>query len=409
MADRDTDILLIGGGVASATAAAVLREEGFDGSILLAGRELDPPYHRPPASKGYLQGRESKADALVHPDGWWDEHGVELKTRTSVMALDLKERTATLQSKETVRFGQALIATGAMVRRLQVDGAQLDDLHYLRALGNADALRRDVGDAQRVVCVGGSYIGSEVAASLTELGKRVTILMQERHPLERQFGARAGARFRAILEDHGIEIVGDDEVDRFEAATPGVCDQGRVARVLTKGGRTLECDAVVCGVGAQPDVMLARKSGLALGELGGVKCDSRLRTSAERVYAAGDICEYDSVVHGRVMRIEHEEVAAAQGRTAARNMLGADAPHDAVPYFFSDLSDWAAIEYVGPALAWDEEVVRGDIDSGPFAVWYLEDGRVRGVLSLDGAADLDRARELIAAGGPVGAHRVPHA
>src|SRR3954469_14642356 len=408
MADRDTDILLIGGGVASANAAAVLREEGFDGSILIVGRELDPPYHRPPASKGYLQGRESKADALVHPDGWWEEQRVELQTRTSVMALDPAERTATLQSKDNVAFGQALVATGAMVRRLQVDGVQLDGIHYLRALGNADALRGDVEEAERVVCVGGSYIGSEVAASLTELGKRVTILMQEPHPLERQFGTRAGARFRAILEKHGIEIVGDDEVARFEAATPGVCDQGRVARVLTKGGRALECDAVVCGVGAQPDVMLARRSGLELGELGGVRCDSRLRSvSAEHRFAAGDICEYASVVHGRVMRIEHEDVAMAQGATAARNMLGADVAHDVVPYFFSDLSDWAGIEYVGPALAWDEEVVRGNIESAPFAVWYLEGGRVRGVPSVDGAADLARARELIAAGEPVGAAGVP--
>src|SRR3954470_11467211 len=401
MADRDTDILLIGGGVASATAAAVLREEGFDGSVLLVGRELDPPYHRPPGSKGYLRGRESKQDALVHPAGWWEEQRVELKTRTSVMALDPAARTAALQSKETVAFGQALIATGAMVRRLQVDGAQLDGIHYLRALGNADTLRRDVEDVERVVCVGGSYIGSEVAATLTELGKRVTILMQEAHPLERQFGVRAGARFRALLESHGIEIVGSDEVDRFEAATPGVCDAGRVARVLTKGGRTFECEAVVCGVGAQPDVMLARRAGLALGELGGVRCDSRLRTSADGVFAAGDICEYDSVVHGRVMRIEHEEVAAAQGATAARNMLGADVPHDVVPYFFSDLSDWLSLEYVGPALRWDEEVVDGTMGAGPFAVWYLEGGRVRGMLSAAGGGDLDRARELIAGGDAV--------
>ena len=404
MAERETDILLIGGGIASATAAATLRAEGFHGSVLLAGRELDPPYHRPPASKGYLQGRESKDDALVHPAGWWEEQGVDLRTRTSVMALDPAARTATLQSKDEIAFGNALVATGAMVRRLAVDGAQLDGIHYLCAFGNADTIRRDVEDAERVVCVGGSYIGSEVAASLTELGKRVTILMQESHPLERPFGARAGARFRAVLEAHGIEIVGDDEVERFEAAD---ADGARVGRVVTKGGRALEAGAVVCGVGAQPDVMLARKSGLALGELGGVKCDSRLRTSAERVFAAGDICEYDSVVHGRVMRIEHEDVAAAQGTTAARNMLGADAPHDVVPYFFSDLSDWAAIEYVGPALHWDEEIVRGDVESGPFAIWYLEGGRVRGMLSVDGAGDVDAARELIAAGEAVGAAGVP--
>src|SRR3954447_7708675 len=165
MADRETDILLIGGGIASATAAATLRAEGFGGSILLAGRELDPPYHRPPASKGYLVGREGKADALVHPGGWWEEQGVELRTRTNVMALDPAGRTATLQSKEQVAFGQALVATGATVRRLQVDGVQLDGVHYLRALGNADTLRRDVDGVDRVVCVGGSYIGSEVAAT----------------------------------------------------------------------------------------------------------------------------------------------------------------------------------------------------------------------------------------------------
>jgi 3-phenylpropionate/trans-cinnamate dioxygenase ferredoxin reductase subunit len=144
-----------------------------------------------------------------------------------------------------------------------------------------------------------------------------------------------------------------------------------------------------------PDVMLARKAGLALGELGGVLCDSRLRTSAEGIFAAGDMCEYDSVVHGRVVRIEHEEVAAAQGRTAARNMVGADAPHDEVPYFFSDLSDWASLEYVGPALTWDEEQLEGSVDDGAFAITYREGGKVRAMLSVGGAGDLDRARSLI--------------
>ena len=402
MADRDTDILLIGGGIASATAAATLRDEGFDGSILLAGRELDPPYHRPPASKGYLQGRESKDDALVHPPGWWEEHGVDLRTRTSVMALDPAARAAKL-GKEEVGYGQALVATGAMVRRLSVDGSQLDGIHYLRALGNADAIRADVQGAERVVCVGGSYIGCEVAASLTELGKRVTIVMQEPQPLERSFGARAGAYFRSVLEGHGIEVVGGDEIMHFAGGGEG----DRVASVVTAGGRTVPCQAVVCGVGAQPDVMLARKSGLTLGELGGVLCDSRLRTSAEHVFAAGDICEYDSVVHGRVMRIEHEEVAAAQGATAARNMLGADAAHDVVPYFFSDLSDWASLEYVGPALQWDEEAVRGSVDDGTFAVWYLEGGRVRAMLSVNGGGDVERANELIASGDAVGAAGLP--
>jgi 3-phenylpropionate/trans-cinnamate dioxygenase ferredoxin reductase component len=395
MADRDVDILLIGGGIASATAAATLREEGFEGSVMLVARELDPPYHRPPVSKGYLQGREARADAFVHPEGWWEANGVELATRTSVLGVDPVARTATLSTKQEVGFGQALLATGAMVRRLAVDGAQLEGIHYLRTLGTADTLRRDLEEAERVVCVGGSYIASEVAASLTMLGKHVTILMQETHTLERHFGGVAGLWFRELLEDHGIEVVGRDEVARFEE------DGDRIARVVTAGGRTLPADLVVCGVGALPDVMLARKAGLEVGPLGGVRCDARLRTVAPAIFAAGDPCEFDSVLHGRPMRIEHEDVAARQGATAARNLLGADAPHEDVPYFFSDLADWAAVEYVGPAHAWDEEVVRGSLEDGRFAVWYLHEGRVAAMLSVNGGGDLDHARELVRSGAPL--------
>ena len=388
MADRSVDILLVGGGIASAMAAETLRDEGFDGSILLVGRELQPPYHRPPASKEYLRGEHCPDDAHVHPADWWESSDVELLTRTSVLELDPEAREAKLSTKEVVGFDRALVATGAMVRRLSVDGAQLEGVHYLRALGNADTIRSDVDGAEHIVCVGGSYIASEVAASLTALGHRVSMVMLEDEPLERGFGATAGGFFRRVLTEHGIEIVGGDEVERFEGSE-------RVERVVTRGGRTLEAQAVICGVGATPDVMLARKSGLTIGELGGVLCDSRLRTSAGGVYAAGDMCEYDSVVHGRVVRIEHEEVAAAQGRTAARNMLGADTPHDEVPYFFSDLSDWASLEYLGPAYAWDDEEVEGSLDDGAFAIWYRESGAVRAMLSVGGFGDLDRARELI--------------
>jgi 3-phenylpropionate/trans-cinnamate dioxygenase ferredoxin reductase component len=388
MTDRHVDILLVGGGIASATAARTLREEGFGGSILLVGRELQPPYHRPPASKEYLRGEQGLDDTLVQPGSWWEEQGVELLTRTSVLELDPAQRTVKLSSREKVGFGQALVATGAMVRRLAVDGAQLEGIHYLRVLGNADALRTDVDGAEHVVCVGGSYIASEVAASLIELGKRVTMVMLERDPLERSFGPTAGSFFRRVLEEHGVEVLGGEEVARFEG-------DERIARVVTESGRAIEAQAVVAGVGAMPDVVLARKAGLTLGELGGVLCDSRLRTSAEGVFAAGDMCEYDSVVHGRVMRIEHEEVAAAQGATAARNILGADVAHDEVPYFFSDLSDWASLEYVGPALEWDAEEVEGSPDEGAFAVWYCQDGAVKAMLSVSGAGDLDRARQLI--------------
>jgi 3-phenylpropionate/trans-cinnamate dioxygenase ferredoxin reductase subunit len=403
VAAQEVAHLLIGGGIASASAARELREAGADGSILLVGRELDPPYHRPPCSKGYLQGVESREDALVLPPGWWEENDVELLLRTSVIGVDLESRTATLSNKEQVHFQSALVATGAMVRRLNVDGSGLDGIHYLRALGNADAIRKDAEQSERAVMVGGSYIGCEVAATLTALGTRCTIIMQEAVTLERSFGPVAGRFFMERLAEHGIEIVGEDEVDHFEGTGEG--DDARVRAVVTKGGHELPCDMVVAGVGAMPDIMLARKIGLELGELGGVRCSSSLETSAPGVYAAGDMAEFESVVHHQVMRIEHEDVAAQQGRTAARNMLGGGGAHEVVPYFFSDLADWASMEYVGPARDWDEEITRGSLQDGSFSHWYLKDGRVVAALAVERSADLDVARALIAAGTPVGDRR----
>ena len=393
MSDRAVDVLLIGGGVASASAAAELRAGGFDGSITLVTREQDPPYHRPPITKGYLQGREDRASTLVHPASWYADHDVELLTRTPVMELDTEARTAKL-GREVVGFDQALVATGAMVRRLRAEGAQREGIHYLRALGNADALRADVEQAQRVAIVGGSYIATEVAASLTLLGKRCTLLMQEALPTERGFGPVAGGFVRDLLTSHGIEIVAAADVVEFA----GDGDEGRAEAVVCADGRRVEADLVVVGVGATPDVMLARKAGLQLGDTGGVACDSALRTSVEGIFAAGDMCEYDSVIHGRRLRIEHEEVAAEQGRHVARAMLGADWPYSEVPYFWSDLADWATIECVGPAAAWEEEIVRGDPASGSFSIFYLDGGRVAGALAVDRADDLDAARSLIAEG-----------
>jgi 3-phenylpropionate/trans-cinnamate dioxygenase ferredoxin reductase component len=392
MADRRVDHLLIGGGIAAASCAQALREAGAAGSVLLVARELDPPYHRPPITKGHLAGHETRDDTLIAlpPD-------VEVLTRTSVLELDPAARTAKLSSKETVEYGTALLATGAMVRRLPVDGTQLDGIHYLRTLGNAQALRSDAQHAERIVCVGGSYIGCEVAATMTALGKRCTVVLLEEEPMERAFGLQVGAYVRRVLEDHGVEVLPGAEVERFEAEGDG----DRVARVMLAGGRALAADVAVCGIGALPDVMLARKSGLEIGPLGGVRCDAALAVrGVEGLYAAGDMCEHDSVVHRRDMRIEHEEVAAAQGRTAGRNMAGAGVVHDEVPYFWTDLADWATLEYVGPAEAWDEEVVDGDLASGAFAVWYLRDGRVAAMVSAGGHGDLDRAKALIASGEP---------
>ncbi len=389
MADRQVDYLLVGGGLAAASCARTLRERGADGSIVIVGRESDLPYHRPPCSKGYLQGSESREDALIEPPARYLEQQIEALTRVSAMKLDLQARTVWLSNRQEIEFGQALLATGANVRRLGVEGSELEGIHYLRTFGNSDAIREDAA-GKRVVLIGGSYIACEVAAALTQLGCSATIVMLEPVTLSRGFGETAGRFFQERLQEHGVAVHGGEELDRFEG------DSGRVALVHTKSGLELETDVVVMGTGAAPDVMLARAAGLELGHSGGVRVNARLQTAVPGLYAAGDVAEYRSVVHdGRPLRVEHWDVARNQGRVAAVNMLGGEQDYDIVPYFFSDLADWTSLEYVGPASDWDRELVRGSLADGEFSLWYLQEDRVAAVLSVGRGEDLDHARRLI--------------
>jgi 3-phenylpropionate/trans-cinnamate dioxygenase ferredoxin reductase subunit len=341
--------------MAAANCARWLREEGADGSILLVGREFDPPYNRPPLSKGYLQGKESREDVLFRPDEWWGEQDIELIMRTSAMKLDPGERVVTLSTKDEVEFGTALVATGANVRRVRVDGCDLEGIHYLRAFGNSDAIRADAAGAERAVLIGGSYIGCEVAASLTAAhGVSCAIVMQEDVVLSRQFGSEIGRFFQDVLEEHGVEVHGEDELERFEGS------DGRVRKVVTKAGLELDCDMVVVGVGVMPDVTLARSAGLELGESGGVKCSAGLESSAPGIYAAGDMCEYESTIHGSRLRLEHWDVALNHGKTAAL-------------------------------------VVRGSLEDGNFTAFFVheEEGHVVSALTVGRSDDLEHARRFI--------------
>lgn len=393
MADRDVDHLLIGG-FAAAHCAAGLRKGDADASILLVGRESEPPYERPPLSKEYLRGEAERAAAYVHEPAWYEDNGVELLTGTSVVSLDPAARTAKLQSGEEVAFGKALLATGSMVNILSVDGAPLNGIHYLRAFGNSDSIRDDVADAERVVIVGGSFIGAEVAASLTAIGKRCTIVMIEDVTLSGVFGEEVGRYFHDLLESRGVTIHGGEKLAAFEG-------DERVEKLLTESGLEIECDAVVVGAGVRPDTMLAQRSGLEVEN--GIVCDAGLETSVEGIFAAGDCCSYESEIHGRRLRVEHWDVAFNQGAHAAKAMLGAKQPYRIVPYFFSDLADWASLEYVGPAQRWDEVIWRGRREDDEFSAFYIADDRVAAALSVGRSEDLQHARRLIEAGTGLGA------
>jgi 3-phenylpropionate/trans-cinnamate dioxygenase ferredoxin reductase component len=391
------DYLLIGGGMASAHCAAEVRKRGGEGSILLVGREPDPPYERPPLSKEYMRGESKREDAYVNGADWYEDNDVELLSGASVMSVDVGTRTARLQTKEDVEFSKAVFATGARVNILHhLEGAQLEGIHYLRVLGNSEAIREEAAGAEHVVLIGGSYIASEVAASLTATGVSCTMVMLEDVALSRAFGEEVGRYFHEILASKGIELVTGEELDAF-------LGEGRVRAIRTKSGREVEGDVVVVGAGVHPDTMLAERAGLQVDN--GIVCDSKLETSVEGIFAAGDVCSYQSVVHGRRLRIEHWDVALQQGQHAGSALLGEGEPYRVVPYFFSDLADWTSLEYVGPAESWDEIVWRGDRDAGEFSAWYLNDGKVVAALSVERSEDLAHARRLLESGADVSAQK----
>jgi 3-phenylpropionate/trans-cinnamate dioxygenase ferredoxin reductase component len=396
---RTVDHLLVGAGVAAVSCAAELRAMGFDGSITVVGREPHPPYRRPTVDKSYLQGAETRDETLLRPTAWWEQNQVELLTGTSVTAIDPNERRARLSSGEEVCFGEALLATGATPRRLEVEGAGLEGIHSLGTLADADALRDDLADAEHVVTIGGSYVACEAAAALRTLGRRCTIVMVEEHPLQEAFGSTTGRFLRGALETHGITVLGRDAVDRYDGTS------GHVRGVHTKAGVSLKADVVVVGVGVKPDATLGRNTGLRIGATGGLHCDAFLRSSHQAVFCAGDACEYDSVIHRRRLRVELQHAAAEQGSTAARNMLGEQQAHTTVPYCTAELADWVSLEYVGPAIAWDEEMVRGYVADGEFTVWYLDGGRLVGALMVGRSQDFDHACSLIASPAELGDHR----
>lgn len=391
MSEIQRDVLIIGAGVAGASVAKELRHLGFKGSILLLGRELDAPYERPPGTKTYLAGTSSRDDATwLHPD-WCTEHDIELRLRTSVMKVDTAGKVAKLQGGDEVTYQHVVFATGANVRRLRLEGTDLEGLHYIRALRNADTIRAELEQVESVVTIGGSYIGCEVAATLTGLGKKVTVLMQEDHPMQNGMGEAVGKYVRSVLEAKGITILGGQEVDHLEG------DDERVERVITKDGTQVDAQLVVIGVGAVPDVMTAKGAGLELGESGGIVVDSYLRASVDGVWAAGDCAEFASELYGKQLRIEHQDVAIEHGRTVARNIVGNDEPFTFVPYFWSDLADWVSLQYLGNASGgYDEELIRGSLDDGAFSVWYLKDDVLLAALSIGRNEDLMEARRLIA-------------
>jgi 3-phenylpropionate/trans-cinnamate dioxygenase ferredoxin reductase subunit len=390
MADTAAHVI-VGAGMGGAKTAEALRGEGWEGRIVLLGDEPEPPYERPPLSKDYLRGESGRADARVHPDGYYEEHGIELRTSVRVDAVDTAAHEVALAGGERIPYERLMLATGAEPRRLAVPGSDLAGVYYLRDVADADALAAALGGSPRVAVIGGGWIGAEVAASARTLGAEVAIVERESVPLERVLGARMGEFYAQVHRDHGVDLHTGTGLEAFEG-------DGRVERVRLSGGQTLDCDLVVVGVGVVPRTALAEQAGITVDN--GVVVDERLETSVPGVFATGDVANAFHPFYRRHLRVEHWANALHQPEAGARAMLGKPASHDRLPYFFSDQYD-VGMEYTGFAAAWDEVVVRGDFEAREFIAFWLSEGRVVAGMNVGVWDVADAIEAAIRAGGPV--------
>jgi 3-phenylpropionate/trans-cinnamate dioxygenase ferredoxin reductase component len=382
----DQTHVIVGASLAGAKAAETLREEGFEGRVVLVGAEEEHPYERPPLSKDYVRGEVGREKVYVHDEGYYAEHDIELRLGRTAVSLDTANTRLELDDGEQLYYDRLLLATGAEPRRLSVPGAELDGVFYLRSVRDSDALRERVDRGGAVVVVGAGWIGAEVAASARQRGLDVTVVEPASVPLERVLGKEIGAIYRDIHADHGVRMLMGTGVEAFEG-------DGAVERVRTSDGRVVDCDFVVVGVGVQPRSALAAEAGLAI--CNGVLVDEWLRATAPGVFAAGDVANAQHPFYGEPIRVEHWANALNQAPAAARNMLGQSASYDRLPYFFSDQYD-VGMEYSGLARGCDRVVLRGDPAEREFVAFWMFEDRVMAGMNVNVWDVTDSIRRLIA-------------
>lgn len=358
-------ILIIGGGPAGNAAAETLRDEGYLGPITMVSADQSLPADRPNLSKDYLAGKAAEEWALLRPADFYRENHIDVQLNTRVAKIDPAQCSIVLADGSRRKYGALLLATGAEPVRLEVPGATLGHVHYLRTLGDSRALIAKAEKARRAVIVGASFIGLEVASSLRARGLDVHVIGPEAIPMERVLGPELGSFIRSVHEQHGVTFhlgrtavsIGEDEV-------------------TLDNGERIEADLVVVGIGVRPAIALAEAAGLAIDR--GVLVDQFLETSAPHIFAAGDIARWPDPHSGEAIRVEHLVVAERQGQTAARNMLGHRQAFDAVPFFWTEQHD-LSIAYVGHAEKWDEILIDGSIEERDCTISYLHQGRRQAV------------------------------
>jgi NADPH-dependent 2,4-dienoyl-CoA reductase/sulfur reductase-like enzyme len=395
----ETAYVIIGASLAGAKAAETLRDEGFDGAVVLIGAEEEYPYERPPLSKGYLLGKDARESIFPLADAWYPEHGVDLRRGVTVTSIDRAGHRVSLADGESVPYDRLLITAGASPRRLDIPGADLDGVRYLRTVGDSERLRDALRGGGQVVTAGAGWIGLETAAAAREYGCEVTVLEPESGVLQRALGAELGKVFEDLHRSHGVTF-------RFGESLGALTGSGgAVTGVVTSAGEELPASTVVIAVGVVPNTGLAAAAGLEVDN--GIVVDEGLRSSDPDIFAAGDVANAFNTLLGRRVRVEHWGNALAGGPLAARSMMGQNVSYDWVPYFFSDQYD-LGMEVAGlpDPGSYDEIVYRGDKESLEFISFWLSDRVVIAGMNVNIWDVNDDIQALIRAGTPVDPERL---
>ena len=388
--------VIVGASLAGGGAAATLRQEGFDGRVILIGAEPQPPYERPPLSKDYLRGESSFEQALVQPSDFYGENGIETRFGVRATRVEAVAKVVEFDGGESVAYDRLLIATGGRNRIFPIPGLDLVGVYDLRTVDDCERIRAEITPGRKAVIVGMGFIGSEVAASLRMLGVDVVVVDRNKVPLRRVLGEDVGRVMEGVHRDHGASMIFEDTVAAFEG-------DDRVEQVTTQRGRRIECDFVVVGFGIEPVTELLANTGVEIDN--GIVVDEYCQTGVEGIYAAGDVANHYHPVFGRRIRAEHWQNALAQGPAAARSMLGKAEPYEEIPWFWSDQYDFN-LQYAGFHTEWDELVVRGNMDERDFIAFYRKDGRVLAAVAGNRGRDLRRSMRLIKAQRPVDAAKL---
>ena len=391
--------VITGAGLAGAKAAQTLREEGFDGPVVLIGDETERPYERPPLSKDYLLGKAEREAIYVHPASWYADNSVELRLGVPVTGIDPAAHEVGLADGSRVGYARLLLATGSSPRRLPVPGADADRVLYLRRVADSDQIKAAFQAASRIVVIGAGWIGLETAAAARAAGVDVTILEAAGLPLLRVLGPEVAQVFAGLHRERGVDLRFGVQVSEITGAG------GRASGVALADGSHVAADAVVVGVGIAPNIQLAEAAGLAVRN--GVVVDAGLRSSHPDIFAAGDVaCAYHPAL-GRHIRVEHWANALNQPQAAARSMLGQDVAYDQVPYFYTDQYD-LGMEYAGYVEpgGYDRVVFRGDAERREFIAFWLSGGRVLAGMNVNIWDASDAIQALVRGGGTVDPDRL---